>query len=235
MIDTHCHLLPRLDDGPDSVDDALLLATDLVRQGVRHVLCTPHFSTIFPTVQSDAVARLNTLRPLLERAGLPLETCLAAEIGPETALSASLMDIRDRAVDGRFAIVEVVGDTPRPSLGAIVERLASAGLRTVFAHPERCRAVQRHVGILDPLRNEGAMVQIVAPSLVGRWGQEAQTAAWRLVDTGRADLLGSDAHGARRRRPYLRDAAELVRSRLGVPVAEALTVVNPRLILATHE
>lgn len=233
MIDTHCHLLPRLDDGPETGDDALLLASDLVGQGVEHVLCTPHFSTMFPTAHADAVTQLHGLRRLLERAGLPLETSLAAEIGPEMALSARIDEIRERAVDGRFAIVEVVADTPRQTLTAIAERLAAAGLRTVFAHPERCRAIQRRVSIVDQLREEGAMVQVVAPSLVGRWGPGAQAAAWRLVDTGRADLLGSDAHGARRRRPYLREAADLIRSRLGLPVAQALTVVNARLMLET--
>ncbi len=75
------------------------------------------------------------------------------------------------------------------------------------------------------------MLQVVAPSLVGRWGPDTQTAAWRLVDTGRADLLGSDAHGARRRRPHVRAACRLIEERLGAAVVEELTEVKPRLVL----
>lgn len=231
MIDTHCHLLPRLDDGPRDDREALQLARELIGQGVHTVVCTPHFSGMFPTVHADAVTRLEALRHLLRSSGIELETSLAAEIGPEAAAAAPIAEIRRRSVDGRFAIVEVLGDTSFPSLAAIVERLAAANLRTVLAHPERSRAVQRRPAILDPLREEGAMIQVVAPSLLGRWGRAAEAAAWRLLDTGRADLLASDAHGARRRRPHFREAGELITTRLGEPAFDELTAVKPRVLL----
>ena len=44
MIDTHCHLLPGLDDGPATLPGSLDLARALVADGVEHVVCTPHFS-----------------------------------------------------------------------------------------------------------------------------------------------------------------------------------------------
>jgi protein-tyrosine phosphatase len=231
LIDTHCHLLPRLDDGPRTEEESLALARELAAQGVRRVLCTPHFSGMFPTVHADAVGRLHSLQSLLESAGIRLETSLAAEIGPAAAISVPLEELLERSIDGRFAVIEVLADSPPPSLAAIFERLRDAGVGTVFAHPERCRAVQRRPGLLDPFRNEGALLQIVAPSLVGRWGPDAEAAAWRLVDTGRADLLASDAHGPSRRRPHLRTACTLIAARLGETVVEELTEVKPRLLL----
>ena len=56
---------------------------------------------------------------------------------------------------------------------------------------------------------------MVAPSLIGRWGRETSGAAFELIDAGLVDLLGSDAHGAERRRPHLFEAAELVARRWG--------------------
>jgi protein-tyrosine phosphatase len=125
----------------------------------------------------------------------------------------------------------VLADSPPASLAAIFERLREAGLGTVFAHPERCRAVQRRPGILDSFRSDGALLQVVAPSLVGRWGPGTEAAAWRLVAPGRAALLASDAHGASRRRPHLAAACELIAERLGDAVVEELTEVKPRLVL----
>ena len=230
MIDTHCHLLPRLDDGPRTDADAVRLARVLVEQGVRSVLCTPHFSAAFPTVHSEAVERVKTLRRRLESAEVELEISVAAEIGPTAALTAPMPEILDRTVHGRFAIVEVLGDSSESSLAAIIERLAAEDLRAVLAHPERSRAVHRDPRFLDSFRSDGALIQIVAPSLLGRWGRETEAAAWRLVDTGRADLLASDAHGARRRRPHLRRVCELIAARLGRPLVDELTLTKPRLL-----
>ena len=231
MIDTHCHLLPALDDGPRDAADALELARDLVAQGVERVLCTPHYSSLFPTRHAQAEERLRALRELLGSARLGLEISLAAEIGPGFAVTEPLEELLDRTIDRRFALVEVLGDTRPSALLAIRERLNVSGVKLVLAHPERCRAVQRRLGVLDPLRAEGALLQVVAPSLIGRWGPEAEATAWRLVDTGRADLLGSDAHGARRRRPHLREACDLVAARLGDGVAAELTERRPRLVM----
>lgn len=232
MIDTHCHLLPGLDDGPRTQSEALELARALIADGVEHVLCTPHFSSLFPTSHGDATVQFDALTAQLASSGIPLRTSLAAEIGPGFAASAPIEEVLDRTVGGRFALIEVLSDTSPSALLAIRDRLADAGVQIVLAHPERCRAVQRHPNLVDPLRAEGVLVQVVAPSLLGRWGSDVEVAAWRLVDTGRADLLGSDAHGASRRRPHLREATELIESRLGQAVVAELTERGPTAVLA---
>ena len=203
----------------------------LVADGVEHVLCTPHYSNLFATSHRDATARFAELSAQLTSAGIPLGATLAAEIGPGFAASAPIEEVLARTIAGRFALIEVLSDTSPSALMAIRDRLAEAGVRLVLAHPERSRAVQRHPNVVDPLRADGALVQVVAPSLLGRWGSDVEVAAWRLVDTGRADLLGSDAHGATRRRPHLREVCELIESRLGEGVVAELTERGPMTVL----
>ena len=41
MIDTHCHLLPGLDDGPATITEAIQLARMMLADGVSGALCTP--------------------------------------------------------------------------------------------------------------------------------------------------------------------------------------------------
>jgi len=231
VIDTHCHLLPALDDGPRHQADGVLLARELAAQGVRRVLCTPHYSRLFPTSHVDAEERLSRFQPVLRTEGVDLELSLAAEIGPGLAVSAPLEELLIRTIDGRFALIELLGDTSPAAIVSIGERFVDAGVRLVLAHPERCRAVQRHLNVLDPFRADGVLLQVVAPSLLGRWGPEVEATAWHLVDTGRADLLGSDAHSTRRRRPHLSDACELIEERLGGSVVAELTERRPRLLL----
>lgn len=42
MIDIHCHILPYIDDGPNSYDEALDMAKGAVEAGITHLYATPH-------------------------------------------------------------------------------------------------------------------------------------------------------------------------------------------------
>jgi protein-tyrosine phosphatase len=231
VIDTHCHLLPGLDDGPNDERDAVALARSLVEQGVTDVLCTPHYAGMFPTRHTDALQRHEALRARLDEEQIPLRTSVAAEVGPSYAATQPQEELEARSIAGRYLLVEVVPDSPLTFLQLAHERLGEMGLLPVFGHPERCRALRKGIGVFDSLRQEGALVQVVAPSLLGRWGPDAQDTAWRLVDTGRADLLASDAHSSRRRRPHLREVAGLVAERLSEQLAVELTVNRPAAVL----
>jgi protein-tyrosine phosphatase len=232
VIDTHCHLLPGLDDGPATESDAVELARCLAADDISTVVCTPHYSAQFPTSHADAGERLAALRSELVDAGIEVEAALAAEVSPGYAVSTPLEELVERSIAGRFAVVEVLSDTPPAFFATVQDRLAEADVAVIFAHPERCRALRRRPNLVDAIRRRGALLQVVAPSLLGRWGNDVATAAWRLIDTGRADLLASDAHGARRRSVALGEAAALVRARLGNAVARELTERRPASVLA---
>ena len=230
MIDTHCHLLPGLDDGPKTREDALDLASALLADGIDRVLCTPHYSGQFPTSHAEASDRLGELRPDLERLGLG--ATLAAEVSPGYAVSAPLEELRARAIGGRWLLVEVLRDTPSAFFDSVFARLEEVSLEPLFGHPERCRIVQRSTRVADRILRDGGLLQVVAPSLIGRFGHDAAEAGWRLVDTGRAALVASDAHGTRRRSCHLGDARRLVAGRLGEAAAAELTEHNPARVLA---
>jgi protein-tyrosine phosphatase len=231
VIDTHCHLLPGLDDGPQSIEGSLALARRLVEDGVSLVLCTPHYSRQFPTRHDEAAERFAVFREQLDEVPVALEVELAAEVGPALAVSTPLEELLVRAVIGRYLIVEVLPDSPAGLFDAVTDRLEEVGLLPIFAHPERCRAVQRHPMLLERARERGALVQIVAPSLIRRWGRGVASAAWGLLGAGWVDLLGSDAHGVRRRGVHLAEAVELVGKRFGADVARDVVLRNPARVL----
>jgi protein-tyrosine phosphatase len=231
VIDTHCHLLHGLDDGPRTLDESLALADALWHQGVDTVVCTPHLSRQFPTEAADAERAAEELRDALEQRGLPLELHVAAEIADAVAVTEPFGRLRRRSVGGHV-VVEILPATPAVFFLTVVDHLAGAGLTPILAHPERCRAVQRDVRVLDDARAVGALVQVVAPSMVGRWGADVEATAWALLATRRVDLVASDAHGTERRRSYLDVAARLVADRLGPTIAVELTERRPRAVLA---
>ena len=42
VIDIHCHILPGLDDGPDSMEISIAMAEMAIADGITHVIGTPH-------------------------------------------------------------------------------------------------------------------------------------------------------------------------------------------------
>ncbi len=48
MIDTHLHILPGVDDGPETIQESLALAQVLVQEGIHTAIVTPHYNDEFP-------------------------------------------------------------------------------------------------------------------------------------------------------------------------------------------
>ena len=227
MIDTHCHLLHSLDDGPKTARDSVELARQLATVGVRAVVCTPHFSRRYRTELRPALARITELERLLLEAPISLSLSLAAEVSPAFAVSEPLEELLPRTIAGRFVLVELEPDTPAAFLETAVERLAAERLSAVFAHPERCRSVREQPRLLEEARAAGALVQVVAPSLTGRWGKDVGVAAWKLLDAGVVDVLGSDSHRPSPTATHLEVAAGQIEARYGGEVLADLTERAP--------
>jgi len=230
IVDTHCHLLPGVDDGPRNIARSLELARELRDCGVGAVVCTPHYSRQFPVTREAAQAAARSLRSALAAESIPLTLGVAAEVSPTLAVSASLDELEQRSISG-YVVVEVLADTPVPFLATVTERLAERALRPVVAHPELARSVERHPEALDDVRAAGGLVQVLAAGVVGYWGERVASFAWELIESGRADLLGSDAHGRRRPAAYFARARKTVGERLGAGVAHNLTEKAPAQLL----
>lgn len=233
MIDTHCHALPGIDDGPSALSEAIELARVLVSHGVEIAVCTPHWSRAFPTSHARATAAKDVLSDALRQASLPLELVVSAELSDVVAATNPITEIRERSIVGRAVLVEMVHDSLPIHAAVVTRRLASEGLTTVLAHPERCSAIQREPHLLDPLRADGAQVQLVAPSLASRRATREGYTAWDLLETGRVDMVASDAHGTGRRPCELRAAENLVTESFGSDVWRELTCEAPRRLLGS--
>ena len=64
----------------------------------------------------------------------------------------------------------------------------------MLAHPERNPEVQATPSLLAPLVRGGTLVQVTAASIDGRLGVRSRETGLRLIASGLAHLLASDAH-----------------------------------------
>jgi protein-tyrosine phosphatase len=230
MIDTHCHLLPAVDDGPRTLDEAVALARELVEAGVTIAVCTPHRSRRYPTDMSLAQTRLGELERALSDAGIGLELRLSTEFSPPVALSTDTAELGRLAIGGRYVLVELEPDTPASVVPVLVEHFTRREFLPIFAHPERCRGVVRDGSSLGAAREAGAIVQVVANSLSGAWGGTVARAAFALLETDRADVIASDAHRPGRK-IRLNKVLSALSERLGDDTVDRLVSIRPRALL----
>ena len=190
MIDLHSHVLPGLDDGVRTIDEALALCASAAADGVEVLAATPHVRHDYPTTpeqMDEALAALQAAGPALRViAGGELD--LAELDRPKEELA------RFGLGGTRWLLVET------PYWGwplDITERLFQLrlqGFGVVLAHPERNADVQERPELLDPLVAGGTLVQLTAASVDGRLGQRPARCSRALIERGLAHLIASDAH-----------------------------------------
>jgi len=205
VIDLHTHLLPGLDDGPQTIEESLELAEAMVGEGVTIAACTPHVREDYAVTPEAVETALTDLRARLAAEGIPLD----ARGGGEIALDQ--LGLLDRATLARYGL----GGNPNLillefpywgwplALGSVVAGLRRDGIVPLLAHPERNSEVQENPESLRPLIAAGAFVQITAASLDREAGTRPARCAKALLAAGLAHVLASDRHGRTIRRAAL--------------------------------
>jgi protein-tyrosine phosphatase len=213
MIDSHCHILPGVDDGPGTLEDALAMARLAVADGVRTIVATPHLGPVDYAHHPWIAAGVTGLNAALQEAGVPLEILPGAEIAATLELLPHLAAL-PRLGDGPYLLLE----PPLTGLATFLEELVFgvqlAGGKVVLAHPERTQMIQFMPDVFWRLAERGCVLQLNVASLVGTLGGPIRRVALKLLRECPECVVASDAHNAVQRPPLLRKAAPAFR-RLG--------------------
>jgi protein-tyrosine phosphatase len=198
MIDLHSHLMPEVDDGARSLDEALEGVARFREAGVTSLATTPHLDGSL-TLQPEAIeARLAELDAAWSRLVSALgnggpRVARGTEVKLDTP-SPELGDDRVRLAGTAFVLVEFpfMGIPPRSA--DVLAGIRSRGYIPLVAHPERYEDAWSSLDTLMAWREAGAYLQVNCGSLLGRYGEPAGRVAWRLMELGAVDLLASDNH-----------------------------------------
>jgi protein-tyrosine phosphatase len=231
VIDLHTHILPGLDDGVATVEEACELARLAAAEGVTAIVATPHVREDYPTTPAQMESAVRRLRQELQDAGIEVDVLPGGEIALERLPLLGQEDLVrfSLAQSGRYVLLEFPYVGWPLALETSLWKLQAAGLVPIIAHPERNREVQERADRLAPLVAAGALVQITAASVDGRLGRSAQRTAHALLKDGTAHVIASDAHGAAIREAGLADAVASVDD---AALAHYLTVDVPAAVVA---
>ena len=199
-VDCHCHILPGLDDGAQTLEDAVFLAGKLVSWGYGRVVCTSHRSFLYRNTPASVKAAADILRAELGRRGIALEIVPSMEyrLIPETWPA-----VRDNnwllPWEGNHILVELpIRD--RSKIGNIIPLaemrwLMEQGYQPVLAHPERYLYLQMEE--YKAFKEAGIQFQRNLGSLEGMYGESVSARAGALEAEGMYDWIGSDLHSVK--------------------------------------
>lgn len=232
MIDLHSHILPRLDDGSQNMEESLAMAQIAVKSGVRAMVATPHCAQ---ERAREVYSGWLLLREALEDAGIPLRVYPGMEILGTADTARLLQEGKLFTINGsRYPLIEFLFQAKATEITEILESVAKVGFLPLVAHPERYECVQQDPCCVNTWKKLGCLFQVNRGSLLGRFGSTAQDMAFSLVDRGFATVVASDAHSPRMRTPWLRDVYGLLDEEFS-SAARYLLVRNPRSILRDEE
>jgi protein-tyrosine phosphatase len=237
LTDLHSHLVPGVDDGARTVEDALEGIGRLWEAGVRTLVTTPHlegFLTQIPQKLDDRLGEVDRAWESLESAAGGAFPGMRLLRGHEVMLDVPdpvLTDPRVRLAGTPFVLVEWPRLRVPPATTQVLARLRDQGVRIILAHPERYHGMDSEGNLAGAWRQMGALLQVNYGSLVGRYGEGPRKRAFAFLERGWVDLFSTDFHG----RPHLNLFIDEVRDAMdalgGEEQFDVLARQNPSRIL----
>ncbi|HRW98112.1 MAG TPA: capsular biosynthesis protein [Cyclobacteriaceae bacterium] len=192
----HSHLLPGLDDGVQTLEDAIDLIGQFSRLGYKKLITTPHIMSDFYRNDKESItSRLEEVRNAMNSEGLSIQLDAAAEYYLDEALMEKVMNDQPLLCFGNKLVLFETNFLTEPfQLKEFIFNATTKGYKLVLAHPERYQYLIGDIEKAEDLRNRGVLFQINIPSIVGAYSRPIQKFAQQLINKGWVDFLGSDCH-----------------------------------------
>ncbi len=232
MIDVHHHLLYGLDDGPDTIEESMAMAKMADENGITHIVCTPHANSRYAFSPEENASRLARLREELAKLGSPII------LGQGCDFHLNWDNIEDArkhpakySINGkRYLLVELPDNFIPGSLTNTLAELQLSGIVPIVTHPERNSAIKRDPARLKPWLENGALIQVTAGAILGKFGSTSKALTERFISDDWVHLIATDAHNVSKRPPLMRAAYDRIVQGWGGETADRLCVVNPRAV-----
>jgi len=233
LIDIHCHILPGLDDGAHSVEEAVNMAAEIIDAGFDRVIATPHVIEGTDYISPELIReKANELNDIFRDKEISLKILPGAEnyIFPDLAKWYREGKIISLADTKKYLLLEL----PMQAIPTYTEQvffdLQVSGITPIVAHPERNKEMIREPKRLVEWVENGIQLQINLGSFAGRYGSGSKKLAEMLLSGDMVHFIGSDMHHPSAGDSYLKSISYLMKEGRGHRLAAAASE-NPANIL----
>jgi tyrosine-protein phosphatase YwqE len=180
-----------VDDGVQEMEETMQILKEWESLGMKEVWLTPHIMEDIPNMPDDLKDQYEELQNVYNGV---IKLHLAAEHMMDGLFLKRLEknDVMPIGNSGNKLLVETSYYTPPMTMADIMERVKNKGYNPILAHPERYQYMDKQD--YKRWKQQGVLMQLNVPSLVGAYGLEVQKKAEWLLKEGMYDYCGTDTH-----------------------------------------
>ena len=216
--DHHSHILPGVDDGVESMDEALRILATYEAAGVKELWLTPHIMEDIPNTPEKLLTRFaelqaaytgnitlhlaaeymidnhlcNLLSEVADRPGERVQETTSCHFEPKGEISTTKEKLLPIGTKHNHLLVETSYYNPPMRLHETLRQIKSLGYHPLLAHPERYMYMEKDE--YRDLHEEGVKFQLNLPSICGGYRNTVKKRALWLLKEGLYDVIGSDTH-----------------------------------------
>ena len=197
MIDIHCHILPGIDDGAQTIEDSVQMAKEAVREGITTIIATPHHKNRqYDNEKTSILEKTAHLNKHLSNEGIPLtilpgqEVRIYGEIIDDYLAGGKILPLAETS----YLFIEFPsGHVPRYAERLLFD-IQTEGLTPIIVHPERNQEIIENPDMLYKFVKNGALTQVTAGSVCGYFGKKIKKFSQQLIKANLTHFVASDAH-----------------------------------------
>jgi tyrosine-protein phosphatase YwqE len=196
--DMHSHLIPGIDDGAQTLEDAVELIKHLQEMGYKKLITTPHIQGEFYQNTPEIInSGLERVKRELKKQNIFIEIHAAAEYLIDDKFEEKYKSGNLMTFGKKYLLVELSYFNEHPSWKQFIFDLQIAGFQIILAHPERYSYWFRNWKKYEEMKDRGVWFQVNINSLAGYYSGEVKKIAEKMIDEGMIDLAGTDMHNMR--------------------------------------
>jgi len=224
LVETHCHILPGIDDGSPDVETSLKMIAKLKAQGAEAIILTPHY-------YSDSISFEDFIK---RRDKAFYELCSALPEGSprlipaaEVYISKYLFNNDDLSRicigNSNYALIEhnFSNNFSEHTYDRLMNLYCDYGIKPILAHIERYQALMENSQLLDDYIAMGCLIQVNINSFACA-PRGIRKKLIKYLESGRIHLIGSDCHNLTTRPPEYSDGVKEIIKKCSHQAVEAL-------------
>lgn len=224
LVETHCHILPKVDDGAHDTETSLKMINRLERQGAKAIILTPHYYSDSISYDDFIRRRNGSYNHLKEALG---DDDISLIPAAEVYISDYLF--RNENLDGicignsRYALIEhsFSASFSQEDYDRLLNLNYDYNIKPILAHIERYSALMEDESLLDEYIRAGCLVQANISSFA-KSPRGIKKKLIKYLSSGKIHLIGSDCHNLTNRTPDYEEGIEIIIKKCGQETVDRL-------------
>lgn len=237
ICDIHCHILFDVDDGAKHFEQSVNMLEMAFEEGIRSIILTPHYNKAYSEEGKETLSRhFLRLKNYVEENLPGMMLYLGNEILYHDGVVGELKQGNANTMaGGRYVLLEFMPWEPFSYIRNAVTTVMQNEYVPIVAHVERCKCLLKEFDSVLILKEQGALIQVNAGSVMGKHGWKEKRFCRKLLNYGLVDFVATDAHRDDVRKPEIQACANWIAKKYGLEEAETIFTTNPQKIICNEE